>query len=54
MVPGLHGGSGGGIIWLTTPATLDIHNSTVGADGRWGKIEKYEESGSGGGSGGSI
>ena len=43
MAVGEHGGSGGGIIWLTTPKTLEISNSTVGADGRWGKIESYEE-----------
>ena len=55
MVPGHNGGSGGGIIWLTTPDTLVVKDSTISADGRWGRMHnKYEEKGSGGGSGGSI
>jgi len=54
LVPGFHGGSGGGIVWLTTPRTIDIKNSTISANGHDGHIEKYKEAGSGGGSGGSI
>lgn len=54
MEPGKHGGSGGGIIWITTPKTIEVQDSTIEAEGQWGKIESYEEKGSGGGSGGSI
>jgi hypothetical protein len=44
------GGSGGGVIWLTTPDTLRMDDSEIHANGRWGRIEE----GSGGGAGGSI
>jgi len=51
---GLTGGSGGGIIWLSTPMTIILQDSTVASDGRWGQLEDYEQHGSGGGAGGSI
>lgn len=54
MKPGKHGGSGGGIIWITTPKLLELKGSVVEAEGRWGRIDDYKEKGSGGGSGGSI
>jgi len=31
------GGAGGGVVWLTTPQTTTIKNSTVRADGNWGR-----------------
>ena len=49
------GGSGGGIIWLTSPATINIGNgSVIDAMGSWGIQENFEQFGAGGGSGGSI
>jgi hypothetical protein len=54
MAKGTHGGSGGGIVWLTTPKTLDIRNSTISVNGKKGEIKDNDEAGSGGGSGGSI
>lgn len=51
---GKNGGPGGGIVWLTSTHTVDITDSTIGADGHWGRVENYDQYGSGGGSGGSI
>jgi hypothetical protein len=48
------GGSGGGVIWMTTPGTTKMFNSTIAADGHWGRIDDYDQDGSGGGAGGSI
>jgi hypothetical protein len=49
------GGSGGGMVWLATPGTLLLRNSTkVIADGSSGRVDEIDQDGSGGGSGGSI
>lgn len=48
------GGSGGGIIWLTTPQTIKMTNATISAEGLWGTTENYDQFGAGGGSGGSV
>lgn len=48
------GGSGGGIVWLTTPNTTHMYNSSIEADGRAGTVSNYDQYGSGGGAGGSI
>jgi hypothetical protein len=37
------GGSGGGIIWLTSPGTINIGNgSVIDAKGSWGIQENFE------------
>ena len=51
---GLTGGSGGGVVWLATPKTIIVQDSSVGADGRWGQLQDYDQPGSGGGAGGSV
>ena len=48
------GGDGGGIVWLTTPNTTHMYNSSVEANGLWGTVSNYDQYGSGGGAGGSI
>ena len=48
------GGSGGGVVWITTPDTLSMDDSKVQANGKWGRIDEIDQDGSGGGAGGSI
>ncbi len=48
------GGSGGGIIWLTTPAGIQLYDSYLLANGADGKPDNATKTGSGGGAGGSI
>ena len=57
MVDGVRdtGGSGGGIVWITSPGTTNLDNGTViDAQGSWGIQENFDQYGAGGGSGGSI
>lgn len=37
------GGSGGGIIWLTSPGTIVMDKGTsVESNGRWGVLDNYD------------
>ena len=48
------GGYGGGIVWLTTPRTTTLENTTVASDGGWGRSDVPDQFGAGGGAGGSV
>ena len=48
------GGSGGGVVWLTTPGTLHLEGTSVAANGKEGEVSGPDPAGSGGGAGGSV